>query len=80
MFKTGALLWIPQGSTILSPTPNAPKIFMIIDKPNIGLYVGKYPRDNSYSFIMVDGQKWAIQDRQIKHYRRSNVGKINRNI
>ncbi len=80
MFQTGDLLWIPQGSMILSPLPNAPNHFKVIDKPNIGLYVEQSSDDRDYSFIMVDGQKWAIQNKQIMHYRRGNVSKINRNI
>ena len=80
MFQTGDLLWIPQGSMILYPTPNAPKSFKVVEEPNIGLYVEQSVNDRDYSFIIISGQKWAIQNKQIKHYRRSNVNKINRNI
>ncbi len=80
MFQTGDLLWIPQGSMILSPTPNEPYVVKVIEKPNIGLFVEKIEEDKNYSLVVIEGEKWAIQNKQIMHYRRSNVSKINRSV
>ena len=80
MFQTGDLLWIPQGSMILAPTPNAPESYQVIEKPNIGLYVKQSANDADYSFILLNGEKWAIQNKHIRHYRRDNVSKVNRSI
>lgn len=65
---------------ILSPNPNAPMSFKLVEEPNIGLYVERSTTDSDYSFVLIEGQKWAIQNKQIKHYRRDNVSKINRSI
>jgi len=80
MFQTGDLLWIPQGSMILAPTPNAPSSVKVVDKPNIGLYVEQSTKDKDYSFILIEGEKWAINNKQIKHYRSNDAGKINRSL
>jgi len=65
---------------ILSPTPNSPLNFRVIESPNIGLFVEQSTDDRDYSFVMIEGQKWAIQNKQIKHFRRNNVNKINRSV
>ena len=80
MFQTGDLLWIPQGSMILSPQPSAPSSFKVIVEPNIGLYVSQSIDDKDYSFVLIDGQQWAIKNKEIKHYRNNNVSKINRGL
>jgi nitroimidazol reductase NimA-like FMN-containing flavoprotein (pyridoxamine 5'-phosphate oxidase superfamily) len=65
---------------ILAPTPNAPLSFRVIEEPNIGLYVEQSESDRGYSFVLIDGEKWAIKNKQIKHYRRENVSKVNRGV
>lgn len=65
---------------ILAPTPNAPESYHVVEKPNIGLYVKQSTNDADYSFILLNGEKWAIQNKHIRHYRRDNVSKIDRSI
>ena len=65
---------------ILAPTPNAPESFRVIEEPNIGLYVDRSTSDSDYSFVLIDGKKWAVKNKQIMHYRRDNVDKINRSF
>ena len=65
---------------ILAPTPNAPESYHVVEKPNIGLYVKQSANDADYSFILLNGEKWAIQNKHIRHYRRDNVSKIDRSI
>lgn len=73
-------MWIPQGSMILAPTPNAPESYQIVGEPNIGLYVEQSTKDADYSFILLNGEKWAIKNKNIRHYRRGNVSKIDRSV
>jgi hypothetical protein len=54
--------------------------FKLVEEPNIGLYIERSTTDSDYSFVLIEGEKWAIQNKQIKHYRRDNVSKINRSI
>ena len=70
MFQTGDLLWIPQGSIILSHNPNNPLGFCKIESPQIALYISESIHDSDFSIIMIDNRKWAIKNKQIKHYRR----------
>ena len=65
---------------ILSPQPSAPSSFKVIVEPNIGLYVSQSIDDKDYSFVLIDGQQWAIKNKEIKHYRNNNVSKINSRI
>tara|TARA_R110002167_G_C12132623_1_gene599246 strand:- start:217 stop:462 length:246 start_codon:yes stop_codon:yes gene_type:complete len=76
MFQTGDLLWIPQGSVMLSPTPSAPLAFKYVEEPSIGLYV-ENAEDKDFSFVLIDGERWVIKSKHIKHYRRKNVSKTN---
>jgi hypothetical protein len=69
MFQTGDLLWIPQGSMILAPTPNSPSSFKVMEEPNIGLFVEPSKKDRDYSFILINGERWAIKNKQIMHYK-----------
>jgi len=65
---------------ILAPTPSSPSAFKVIDEPNIGLFIEKSESDRDYSFVLIDGEKWAIQSKEIKHYRSNNASKINRSF
>ena len=75
MFQTGDLLWIPQGSVMLSPTPDAPVNFKYVEEPRIGLYV-KRSEDRDFSLVLVNGERWTIKSKHIKHYRRKHVSKV----
>jgi hypothetical protein len=52
----------------------------VIEEPNIALYVSQSIDDKDYSFVLIEGQQWAIKNKEIKHYRNNNVSKINRGL
>ena len=62
---------------ILSPTPNTPSIFKVVEEPNVALYISSTDTDRDYSFVLMDGQKWAVANKEIKHYRSKNASTIN---
>jgi hypothetical protein len=63
---------------MLAPTPNAPLAFKYIEEPHIALFVEDAPEDRDFSLIIVNGERWVIKSKYIKHYRRKkNVSKIN---
>lgn len=77
MFQTGDLLWIPQGSVILSHNPNAPLSFQKVEEPRIGLYISQSDHDRDFSIVMLEGRQWAIKNKHIMHYRRKHASKVN---
>ena len=70
MFATGDLLWIPQGSTLLSPNPNNPASFWKTKEPVVGLMVEASKVSSDWSLVIVNGQKWTINNKNIKHLRK----------
>lgn len=70
MFEKGDLLWIPQGSTLLSPNPNSPASYWKTQKPMVALMFDKSEVSEDWSLIIIDGKKWTINNRQIKHLRK----------
>ena len=62
---------------ILSPTPNTPSSFKVVEEPNLALYISTTETDREYSFVLIDGERWAVANKQIKHYRSKNATKVN---
>jgi len=65
---------------ILAPSPSSPSAFKVVEEPNIGLFIERSKSDKDYSFVLIAGEKWAIQNKEIKHYRSNNASKINRSF
>lgn len=76
MFKPGDLLWIPQGTMMVTNDPKAPLAFLSTKKPTVGLYMNP-TEEEDFSYVMVEGQKWAIRNKEIRHLRRDNVSEVN---
>lgn len=80
MFTKGDLIWLPQETVLIITNPANPKAFRLLNKPEIGLFIGKTEHDEDFFYVHCDGQRWATNKKYIKHLRRENASKISRSI
>ena len=80
MFQSGDLLWIPQDTLMFTGGPNNPATIFRAKKPEVALFVQSSSHDPCWSVVAIDGKKWSIKTKNIRHLRRDNVSEINGSI
>ena len=65
--QVGDLLWIPQ-AVMLYKGSNAPMAVKFNGKPCVGIFL-KETGHAGYALILVEGQEWIVDKKQIKKMR-----------
>lgn len=60
--------------------PKQPHQMLRVERPEIALFIEPDSSDPDWSVVVVDGKKWSIKTKNIRHLRRNNVSEINRSL